>query len=132
MLVRPAFLLRLEACFVLLASAMGFSLLHGSWLIFALLFLAPDISLLGYMARNNLRMGAALYNAAHSYIGPAMLSLLSWRLHSPRFGQLAAIWMAHIAFDRLLGYGLKYSQAFKPTHLQSAASLAGTPRQSTW
>jgi len=131
MLVRPGILLRAEALLVLVASCGGFSILHGSWLIFALLFLAPDISLLGYMARNSLRIGTMLYNAAHSYIGPAVLGLLSWRLHSPRFGQLVAIWIAHIAFDRLLGYGLKFPNAFKPTHIQSAAIFAGTPRQST-
>jgi hypothetical protein len=27
------------------------------------------------------------------------------------------IWVAHIGFDRLLGYGLKYETGFKDTHL---------------
>jgi Domain of unknown function (DUF4260) len=35
----------------------------------------------------------------------------------------AAIWIAHIAFDRLLGFGLKYPEAFKPTHLQTVERL---------
>jgi hypothetical protein len=26
------------------------------------------------------------------------------------------VWIAHIGFDRLLGYGLKYDTAFKDTH----------------
>jgi len=31
---------------------------------------------------------------------------------------LAAIWTAHIAVDRALGYGLKYPSRFDDTHLQ--------------
>jgi hypothetical protein len=27
------------------------------------------------------------------------------------------LWLAHIGFDRSLGYGLKYSSGFKHTHL---------------
>jgi hypothetical protein len=30
---------------------------------------------------------------------------------------IALIWIAHIAFDRLLGFGLKYPTQFKDTHL---------------
>ena len=32
--------------------------------------------------------------------------------------QVALIWLTHIGFDRLLGYGLKYPSAFTDTHLQ--------------
>lgn len=30
---------------------------------------------------------------------------------------LAAIWLAHVGFDRALGYGLKYARGFSHTHL---------------
>lgn len=30
---------------------------------------------------------------------------------------LGALWLAHSGFDRLLGYGLKSSEAFSVTHL---------------
>jgi hypothetical protein len=30
------------------------------------------------------------------------------------------MWCAHISFDRALGYGLKFAEAFKPTHIQRA------------
>jgi hypothetical protein len=30
---------------------------------------------------------------------------------------LALIWLAHIGFDRMLGYGLKYQSGFGDTHL---------------
>ena len=29
----------------------------------------------------------------------------------------ALIWIAHIGFDRALGYGLKYATGFRDTHL---------------
>jgi hypothetical protein len=30
---------------------------------------------------------------------------------------LALIWAAHVGFDRMLGYGLKYPTAFGDTHM---------------
>jgi hypothetical protein len=30
---------------------------------------------------------------------------------------LSLIWIAHIGFDRMLGFGLKYPTVFKDTHL---------------
>jgi hypothetical protein len=120
MLTRPERLLRLEALLGLIASVIGYSTLHGSWLLFALLFLGPDVALLGYLLPQR-RIATALYNATHSYAGPAILALMALQWHSHFSAQLAILWIAHIAFDRLLGFGLKYPQAFKPTHIQGAA-----------
>jgi hypothetical protein len=36
---------------------------------------------------------------------------------SPIVLSLAIIWLAHIGFDRALGYGLKYAAGFGFTHL---------------
>ena len=30
---------------------------------------------------------------------------------------IGLIWLAHIGFDRLIGYGLKYETGFRHTHL---------------
>lgn len=38
-------------------------------------------------------------------------------LHEPAWGLAAAIWLGHIGFDRLLGYGLKHAHGFRFTHL---------------
>ena len=38
-------------------------------------------------------------------------------LDNPAFLGLAAIRAAHIGFDRMLGYGLKYTSGFNDTHL---------------
>jgi hypothetical protein len=45
---------------------------HGGWIEFVLLFLVPDLSIIGYAA--NARVGAATYNAVHTYIGRQALA----------------------------------------------------------
>ena len=119
MLTRPDLLLRLEALLVLVGSLFCYPALHGSWWLFAVLFLAPDISLIGYLSGDHTRLAARIYNAAHSYVLPLVLGLAAWKVQSSVAGQVAVIWVAHIAFDRFLGFGLKYRQAFKPTHIQN-------------
>jgi hypothetical protein len=94
----------------------------GHWGMFALLFLAPDVALLGYL-RSAGKGSAAFYNIAHSYVFPLVLGLLSWKQGSPLAGELALIWMSHISFDRCLGYGLKFPGVFRYTHIQTAATL---------
>lgn len=107
--------LRLEAAALLAVSLTAYAHLGGGWGLFALLFLVPDLSMLGYLAGS--RIGALAYNAAHSYGAPIALGALSMGLHAPYLAPVALIWSAHIAFDRLLGYGLKYASAFGDTHL---------------
>jgi hypothetical protein len=41
--------------------------------------------------------------------------------------EVAIIWAAHIGFDRVLGYGLKYPTAFADTHL-SQIGYRGTDK----
>lgn len=100
-------------------AALGFGVatyiwLGQSWLIFALLFFAPDLFMLGYL--RSARMGALSYNLVHTYAAPALLALLGLATGPLAYG-LAAIWVAHIGFDRLLGYGLKLETGFEHTHL---------------
>ncbi len=70
----------------------------------------------GYLAGR--RPGAAIYNLCHSYTAPLVTYLALWYSGRLSYSWLILIWFAHIAFDRLLGYGLKYESAFKDTHLQ--------------
>jgi hypothetical protein len=121
MLTNPAALLRTEESALLLATLFTYQHLHYSWLLFALLFLTPDLFMLGYLL--NVRIGAATYNLAHTLTLPLALLFLSYLQHWPLAAAIALIWITHIAFDRLLGYGLKYPTHFKDTHLQH---LSGT------
>jgi hypothetical protein len=116
MLTRPALLLRIEEASLLAAAILLYAHFHFSWLLFALLFLAPDLFMLGYLA--NPRIGAALYNLGHFLFLPLLLFFVAYAAHRPILVAIALIWAAHIFFDRLLGYGLKYPTQFKDTHLQ--------------
>jgi Domain of unknown function (DUF4260) len=116
MLTRPAILLRIEEAALLAITVFAYQHLHYSWLLFAILFLAPDIFMVGYLL--NPRLGATLYNLAHTLSLPLALLLTAYLLHWRLAPAIALIWIAHIAVDRLLGFGLKYPAAFKDTHLQ--------------
>jgi hypothetical protein len=48
---------------------------------------------------------------------PAALALSAWLLRAPAVLPIALIWANHIGVDRLLGYGLKYSDGFGWSHL---------------
>ena len=114
--MKPRTLLHWEGAAILLVTCLFYQQVHGSWRWFALLFLAPDLFMLGYLA--NKKVGALVYNLVHTYTVPALV--LAALLFSGQTSHcwLVLIWVAHIAWDRLLGYGLKYETAFKDTHLQ--------------
>lgn len=108
-------LLRLEALALLGISAGLFQRVSGDWILFAELFLLPDLSMVFYIAGP--RAGAVAYNAAHSTLGPLALAALSLVTDRHPALALALIWLAHIGFDRMLGYGLKLAGSFSETHL---------------
>ena len=108
-------LLRLEGLTLLFAMIALYGLWGGSWWIFAILFFVPDLSFIAYLA--DARSGAIIYNAAHSYLAPVALMTLGFAFPAPLTLSIAMIWLAHIGFDRALGYGLKYSAGFGFTHL---------------
>ena len=124
MLTRPSLLLRTEEAALLIATLFAYQHLHYSWLLFAILFLTPDLSMLGYLI--NVRFGAATYNLVHTLTLPLALLLISYIQHWPLAAAIALIWTAHIAFDRLLGYGLKY-----PTSLQGHPPPASSRKRNT-
>jgi hypothetical protein len=87
------------------------------WPLLVLLFLAPDLSMLGYLGGPAL--GAATYGIVHTYALPVALERWAGVLADADLAtQLALIWFAHIGTDRAVGYGLKYPSGFKDTHLQ--------------
>jgi hypothetical protein len=110
-----AALLRVESLAELALVVSAYRYLGGAWLMFATLFLVPDLSMAGYLI--NPRVGARLYNLAHTYIAPALVALVGFMLATSLVYSLALIWAAHIGLDRFLGYGLKYPVAFGATHL---------------
>lgn len=85
------------------------------WWLFLALILAPDVSMVGYVAGPTI--GAAAYDAAHTYVVPVALASIGVITDTEVATQIGLIWLAHIGLDRALGYGLKYSTGFKDTHL---------------
>jgi len=110
----PRTWLRVEGLAAFAVAVALFARSGGNWRLFALLFLAPDLSMLAYL--RGPAAGALGYNLVHTYTAPAVLAALgfaglSWAM------PVALIWAAHIGFDRALGYGLKHRTGFGFTHL---------------
>lgn len=108
-------LLRTEGAAVALAAAVFAWNFGTSWWLAVLVLAAPDLGLLAYAFGP--RIGAAVYNALHSYIGPAVLGALALVAGGGTVKVVVALWVIHIGFDRALGYGLKYPSGFGDTHL---------------
>ncbi|WP_417259985.1 DUF4260 domain-containing protein [Celeribacter sp.] len=107
-------LLRLEGVAACAVGLAGYLALSDSWLMFALFALAPDLAMLGYVLGP--KVGARLYNVAHTYVVPVSLAALGiWAV--PEILPIACVWLVHIGVDRALGYGLKSETAFGLTHL---------------
>ncbi len=102
-------LVKLAACY-LLSLKIGFSF----WVFWAWL-LVPDISMMGYLV--NTRVGAVTYNLAH-HQGLAIIIGLAGLYAGNNFLEFTGLLLlGHSSMDRVFGYGLKYSDNFKHTHL---------------
>jgi hypothetical protein len=115
-LTRPSLLLRAEGGIVFGVSLLLYGELQANWVLFVVLVLAPDLSMLGYLS--SLRLGTATYNLVHALVVPLLLIALSIICKQFWLLPYGLIWTAHIGVDRLLGFGLKYPTRFRDTHLQ--------------
>jgi hypothetical protein len=108
------FFQRLEAGVLLVAMIATYQSRQYGWLSFIIGLIAVDASMAGYLFGN--RVGAIVYNLGHSIIGPLVLATLAvtgrdW------LDPYSIIWLAHVAIDRTLGFGLKEVEGFHHTHL---------------
>jgi hypothetical protein len=108
-------LIKLEEFFLFLLSIYLFNQLDYSWWLYALLFLAPDLGMIGYLI--NPRVGALTYNLLHHKAIAVALFLIGVGLSVPLMQLAGVIILGHSSADRVLGYGLKYPDAFRHTHL---------------
>jgi len=116
MLTKPGLLLRVEGSLLFAVSIVCYRETHASWILFAVLLLAPDLSIAGYFA--NAKIGATIYNAVHTLIGPLLLIAYALLTAHAALLPYGLIWTAHLGMDRMIGAGLKYPTRFKDTHLQ--------------
>ena len=111
----PRLILRAEGGALALAAAAAYAASGHGWLLFAALFLTPDLSFAAYALGP--RVGAFAYNCVHSTVPALVLAALGQALGATEVVGVALIWLAHIGFDRALGYGLKHGSSFADTHL---------------
>ncbi len=108
-------ILKLEELAEFLLAIVAFSNLEYSWWYFPALLLLPDLSMVGYLA--NTTVGAVMYNFFHHKALAISVGLVGLLLSNQMIMLAGIILFAHSAMDRILGYGLKYSDSFKNTHL---------------
>ncbi|QSG13091.1 hypothetical protein HSBGL_2691 [Halapricum desulfuricans] len=113
--MEPRTYLRLEGVTVFVSALAAFFVLDGPLWLLAVLALAPDLAMVGYLAGPE--VGSLSYNTAHTYVLPAALGGAGLYADVTTAVLVALIWGAHIGADRAVGYGLKYSSGFKDTHL---------------
>ena len=86
---------------------------QGSWWLLVVFAIAPDITLAFGGFGPGLQRGqlnprvVPFYNAVHRLWAPAVLTLLALALGSAAWVAAGLAWVAHIGFDRSLGFGLR-------------------------
>lgn len=108
-------LLKLEEFALFIICIVLFNRLDFAWWWFPALLLLPDIGMLGYLF--NAKVGAITYNLFHHRLVAAIIALYAYAYGNDAWKLAAIILFAHISFDRIAGYGLKYSDSFHHTHL---------------
>jgi hypothetical protein len=71
--------------------------------------------MVGYLVSN--KAGAFLYNLLHHKAVAILLYGIGMYMGNDILQLAGVIMFAHSCFDRMLGYGLKYDEGFKLTHL---------------
>lgn len=109
------FLLRAEWLAIFVAGVVIYLEFGGHPLLLLPLLLAPDLSIVGYLAGP--RVGALIYNVAHNLVVALGLLAVGWFAPVAPLALAGAILFAHVGMDRSLGYGLKLPTDFRDTHL---------------
>ncbi|MEX1072853.1 MAG: DUF4260 family protein [Chloroflexota bacterium] len=110
-----ALLLRAEWLAIFVAGAVIYLEFGGHPLALLPLLLAPDLSMVGYLASP--RVGALTYNLAHNLVLALAALAIGWFAPVAPLALAGAILLAHVGMDRSLGYGLKLPTDFRDTHL---------------
>jgi hypothetical protein len=108
-------LLKLEEAAMFLLSICLFGQLHYAWYWWLIWILAPDLSMLAYLAGN--RAGALGYNFVHHKGVAIVVYLTGLYMYNPALEFAGLILFGHSSMDRGMGYGLKYFTGFQDTHL---------------
>jgi Domain of unknown function (DUF4260) len=110
-----ATVLRAEWLAIFLVGVLVYLEFGGHPLALLPLLIAPDLSMVGYLASP--RLGALTYNLAHNLVVALGLLAVGWFVPVAPLALAGAILLAHVGMDRSLGYGLKLPTDFRDTHL---------------
>lgn len=108
-------LLILEELAQFLLSIVLFSNLDYEWWLYPVFILLPDFSMVGYLL--GAKAGAWLYNFFHHKLLGVIVFAIGTLIGQPIVIFAGLILFGHSAMDRIFGFGLKYQDAFKHTHL---------------
>lgn len=108
-------ILKVEEVFLLGFAVYLFAGLDYAWWWFPLLFLVPDLGMVGYLG--GVKLGAFTYNFVHHKGLAVFLFILGGLLPAQGLQLAGAVILGHSSFDRVMDYGLKYADDFKHTHL---------------
>lgn len=108
-------LLKLEEVGQFILSIMLFVQLDYRWWVFPICLLLPDLSMIGYFF--NTKFGATLYNIFHHKLLAILVLIVGYWTSENALILAGLILFGHAAMDRIFGYGLKFNDDFKHTHL---------------
>ena len=110
-------ILRLEELGIFLGCLVLFYFSHVAWWWYLLLLLGPDTSFIGYLGGN--KIGAIMYNLFdHKGIAAVIITVFFlFYKENTAFLYTGIVLFGHSSMDRFFGYGLKYFEGFKHTHL---------------
>lgn len=107
--------LKLEELALFILGIFAFNQLPFAWWWFLVLLLTPDIGVLGYLV--NTKIGGVIYNVFHHKGLAIVFYFVGLYLQNNILKLIGIILFSHASFDRVFGYGLKYLDNFKHTHL---------------
>jgi len=109
------YLLKLEEFGLFVLSIILFSQLNYAWWVFPVCIFLPDLSMIGYLV--NSKTGAWIYNFFHHKLVAIIVFALGLWLKNSLLSLIGVILFGHSSLDRVFGYGLKFNDNFKNTHL---------------
>jgi hypothetical protein len=116
--------IKLEELAMFALSIYGLISFNSPWWVYLLLLLGPDISMVGYAI--NEKIGAVCYNIFHQKAVAIIIGGIGIICDSEALIVTGIILFGHSSMDRTLGYGLKYFEGFKFTHLGEIGQKNGS------
>ncbi|MGC9355185.1 MAG: DUF4260 domain-containing protein [Mariniphaga sp.] len=116
-------LIQLEEAGMLLLAYVLSLVIGYDWWVFPVFLLVPDLSMLGYLFGT--RTGAWVYNFFHFRTLAVAIGIIGYFISVPGLMLAGIILFGHSSMDRIFGYGLKYADDFKHTHLGKIGEKQG-------